>query len=202
MDPRLDTENLRDCQVPLGAVWSPRPVFRNERGTGPSFADVVTIHEGGAVDYVQRYNGLFTSPLDLKDFPFDRQTLAASVVMRGTPPADLRFELRDDAGTANRLSIADWRVGDWTVDYVPLAVGQGAREIAQVNFNIEVARNRAYYIQKIFLPLFLIVMMSWAVFWIDPAIMPAQIGHLDVGRADPDRVSVQPRVSCCPGSPT
>jgi len=175
-DPRLDTEQMRDCRVPQNAVWSPRPVFRNERGTSGSFADVVTIREGGLVDYVQRHNGLFTSSLKLKDFPFDSQMLEASVVLRGLQPDDLRFERHEDTGTANSLSIADWRVGEWDVDFVPLAVGQGARELAQVNFRIQVVRNRAYYIQKIFLPLFLIVVMSWAVFWIDPTIMPAQVG--------------------------
>jgi len=175
-DPRLDTETLEDCRVPLSSVWSPRPTFRNERGAGRSFAEVVTIGPGGAVDYVQRYNGEFTSPLDLEDFPFDTQVLEASVVMRGTAPEELRFSVDDDTGRAERLSIADWKPGDTTVDYSPLVVGQAGREVAQVNFKISAARNRAYYIQKIFLPLFLIVMMSWAVFWIDPGIMPAQIG--------------------------
>ena len=175
-DPRLDTEDLKDCRVPQSSVWGPRPTFRNERGAARSFADVVTIREGGAVDYVQRYNGEFTSPLNLKDFPFDTQVLEASVVMRGTSPEDLSFAIDDDTGRAETLSIADWVPGESTVDFLPLQVGQGGREVAQVNFRIKATRNRAYYIQKIFLPLFLIVVMSWAVFWIDPAIMPAQVG--------------------------
>jgi len=175
-DPRLASESLASCQVPLSAIWSPRPVFRNDRGTATSFADLATISDGGKVDYVQRFNGEFTSPLNLKDFPFDQQTLEASVVLRGHEPEELRFEIDARTGVAERLSIADWEMGNSTIDYEPLRIGAGAGAVAQVNFRISATRNRAYYIQKIFLPLFLIVVMSWAVFWIDPGIMPAQIG--------------------------
>lgn len=175
-DPRLDAEGLKDCRVPLSSVWSPRPTFRNERGASRSFEEVVTIRDGGLMDYVQRYNGEFTSPLHLEDFPFDTQALEASVVMRGLEPAELRFTIDDETGAAETLSIADWVPGASTVNFDPLVVGKGVREVAQVNFTIPAVRNRAYYVQKIFLPLFLIVMMSWAVFWIDPGIMPAQIG--------------------------
>ncbi len=176
IDPRLAAESLAGCQVPLSAIWSPRPVFRNERAVGQSFPEVAVIRPDGRVDYVQRYNGEFTSPLALEDFPFDRQTLEASVVMRGNAPDDLSFTIHDRTGVAEGLSIADWDTGSVTADFRPLSIAGGVQELAQVNFLLPVVRNRAYYIQKIFLPLFLIVVMSWAVFWIDPDIMPAQVG--------------------------
>ena len=42
-------------------------------------------------------------------------------------------------------------------------------------FEFTASRNVAYYIWKVILPLVLIVMMSWVVFWIDPATSNSQI---------------------------
>src|SRR5207248_10396888 len=42
-------------------------------------------------------------------------------------------------------------------------------------FDFTASRNVEHYILKVILPLILIVMMSWAVFWIDPATSSSQI---------------------------
>jgi hypothetical protein len=47
---------------------------------------------------------------------------------------------------------------------------------SRFTFEIHANRITAYYVWKVLLPLCLIVAMSWAVFWIDPAQFGTQIG--------------------------
>ena len=42
-------------------------------------------------------------------------------------------------------------------------------------FEFTASRNVQHYVLKVILPLVLIVMMSWAVFWIDPVTSNSQI---------------------------
>jgi hypothetical protein len=85
--------------------------------------------------------------------------------------------LQDErTGFAEEFSIADWTVTGSSVEYEPFRLPTAEQSYPQITYRVEVRRNRAYYAQKVFLPLILIICMSWAVFWIDPKLVPPQIG--------------------------
>jgi hypothetical protein len=46
----------------------------------------------------------------------------------------------------------------------------------RLTYYIEAQRNAQYYVLTMFLPMSLIVFMSWTVFWLQPEIVPARIG--------------------------
>ncbi len=74
------------------------------------------------------------------------------------------------------LTITDWIVGEVRAEVKGRYIGPRDWTIAAVSFKVPVQRRIGFYTMKTFLPLTLIVCMSWAVFWIKPGLLPPQIG--------------------------
>jgi hypothetical protein len=106
----------------------------------------------------------------------DRQTLTMGVVFGRVEAEEISFVQDARTGSSGDFSIADWTVARGAVAYEPFRLPTSDQYFPQVAYRVEVRRNRAYYAQKVFLPLILIVCMSWAVFWIDPKLVPPQVG--------------------------
>ena len=179
-DPRLvsgeDAGSLAGCRLDLNAVWNPLLIIVNERSVRRLLDEAVTVEADGTIEYQQRLQGEFTTPLKLQDFPFDEHELSFELVSRGFFPEEVRFIPLKGGDLLAELTITDWQVGKG------YAVVEGryieARDwtIAGVNFRVPVKRRVGFYAMKTFLPLTLIVCMSWAVFWIKPGLLPPQIG--------------------------
>ena len=180
-DPRLtagaDGTPLAGCRLPLAAVWHPKLAIINDRDLKKRLEEQVTIEADGVVRYAQRFLGELRTPLDLRDFPFDRHQLAIEAATFGYPPEEVSLVV--DPGTTGRLetlSAAEWSIGAAAAAVEPLRVEQIDRTISRVVYRLEVSRETGFYLWKVFMPLTLIVFMSWAVFWIDPSHVPPQIG--------------------------
>jgi hypothetical protein len=74
--------------------------------------------------------------------------------------------------------VTGWRkllnISDWTVEGVEGTIGRLYSEAddgfySRYDFKISAHRATGYYLWKVILPLCLIVVMSWCVFWINPA---------------------------------
>jgi hypothetical protein len=155
---------------PLAEVWHPRLQLVNEQRLQTTFADVVEVSPGGEVVYRQRVIGHLSQPLDLRAFPFDRQTFAIRIVAAGYTPEEVSFAPLEDAdmGMSESTSVADWTILGWTAApqvYQPLPAGLAD---AGFVFSFEAQRLSGYFILKVIVPLVLIVGMSWIAFWIDP----------------------------------
>ena len=85
----------------------------------------------------------------------------------------LKIGLKSGIGIADHLSESDWRILSTDIKVKPYTISPGTR-IAACHFEFTAARNSTYFVIKVILPLLLIVMMSWAVFWIDPTDSSAQ----------------------------
>jgi gamma-aminobutyric acid receptor subunit beta len=181
MDPRLVAQDLPTplvgCTLPMSSVWNPLPEVVNERDVRRRFDETVTVDETGLVRHVQRIQGEFTVPLDLREFPFDSQRLSIEIVARNHTPDEVAFVLdKRVTGMEERLTLTDWTIGATGSDFTPKYLVPQARYLSQVQMYFEIHRDLRYYYLKIFLPLTLIICMSWAVFWINPNHLPAQIG--------------------------
>ncbi|MGB5880340.1 MAG: hypothetical protein WBH85_09960, partial [Thermoanaerobaculia bacterium] len=142
------------------------------------FETPVRIEEGGVVRYAQRFQGELTTPLDLRDFPFDSQELRLELVAAGFSPEEVEFVTSPEVGgRSENLTIADWSVGEkGDVVTEPFFLASQKRYLPRILYRLTVNRNRGYFVIKVLIPLSLIICMSWAVFWINPRHLPAQIG--------------------------
>ena len=165
----------------LSDVWSPRLTIVNLQQQWTAFPEAVEISPVGEVVYRQKIWGRFSQPLDLKNFPLDRQLLEIHLAAAGLLENEVKMvSLKRGSGRASgigqQISVPDFRVVSWKAESSPYIAYKGAPGTAGFLFQIEMARQPMYYLVKVIIPLCLIVMMSWAPNWIDPDQIGANLG--------------------------
>jgi hypothetical protein len=183
-DPRLTHTGNGVVRHSLEQIWHPRAVIVNETNSvSRKFPDMAEVEPDGTVIYRQRYAGAFAQPLRLRSFPFDRQTFRLQFVAIRYRPDEVRFVpdqdwidhgLKQAAGIAPSITLPDWTIENWNSKSLSYALAPGF-EHSGYAFEFTASRNVQYYILKVILPLVLIVMMSWCVFWIDPNTSNSQL---------------------------
>jgi len=128
--------------------------------------------EGDKVSYVRRYNGKVVQKMDFRNFPFDSQQFEVDIFLSETRPINLLLE-EEDFGAYGSLSIPGWKISKETVIPLDLNLAIGERPTFSITFIGK--RKSGYYLLKVILPILLIVMMSWTVFWVDPTKNDAQL---------------------------
>ena len=176
-DSRLAHTGSGIARYPIDQVWHPRLAVVNETNVVThKWPDVVEVEPDGLVTYRQRYAGAFTQALRLRSFPFDRQTFHIQLVavryqineVTFVPDQQwIRNGVQRAAGIADSITLPDWTVENWDAKPRNYALAPGFEYSGYV-FEFTATRKVLHYILKIMLPLVLIVMMSWTVFWTDP----------------------------------
>jgi hypothetical protein len=82
--------------------------------------------------------------------------------------------VKQAAGISTRITLADWSIEGWSLQQAPYVLAPKI-ENAGYTFEFKASRKAQHYLLKVILPMVLIVMMSWAVFWIDPTNAGSQI---------------------------
>jgi hypothetical protein len=80
----------------LSEIWRPNIQAINQQHVWESFPEAAEITPEGLVSYRQRLWGDFSQKMNLKDFPFDRQTFKVQFVAAGYNPGQI--ELVSDKG--------------------------------------------------------------------------------------------------------
>jgi hypothetical protein len=178
-DPRLaDLDGSSSARrLRLDQVWHPALDVFNQRDISLRFPGVVRVDAEGNVHYRQRYYGTLSSPLDLREFPFDQHALPIHLVSYTYSPSEIALTL-DEArsGHLGEFSAAGWEFETGEVRIYAEQLRTLGEERARMTFEILGRRDSGFYLWTAILPLSLIVLMAWAVFWIDPEYLPAQIG--------------------------
>lgn len=173
-DPRLafDPKAVGDTEIryTLDKIWEPSLQIVNSQSGVKKGALELTAKPDGTVSYTEFINATVSSDLDLRRFPFDSQT--AKVVFESLSFDDKRIVLKVDpieAGYSKEgfVSLSEWRIlgsnSQVTIDKSDTSV----KNYWRYTFELQLKRNYQFYIFKVFIPLLLITLLSWATFWID-----------------------------------
>ncbi len=153
-------------------VWFPLLQFDNSAAPRVLSSYLLVGHADGTMNYIEKFQVRASSNMKLRAFPFDSQ--------------DLEIYIHPFTGQVNRieLEVNPKSTGISNAPYTPLPLWQtssityrsvsgemsgeaGAIEAgSHVVFGIHVKRNSEYYTFRIFLPLALMVAVSWGVLWI------------------------------------
>src|SRR6266403_1638961 len=177
-DPRLARTGGGVALYPLDQIWNPRVVVVNETNSiSHRFPDSVEVGADGTVIYRQRLVGSFTQALVLNSFPFDKEVFRVQLAAVKYSPSEVSLVpdekwiaagINRATGISPSITLPDWTVEKWEVKRLVYALAPGL-ENSGYAVEFTASRNVQHYILKVILPLVLIVMMSWAVFWIDPS---------------------------------
>lgn len=183
-DPRLAHGDAAGKNYALDDIWHPNWVVANDDGSvKQTLSPIAHAAADGTVSLRQRFVGAFMQKLDLRKFPFDQHGFRAHFVALGHRPEEIRFlpderavtaGMSQGTGFAKSLTMVDWSVDTPTAFAAPYHAAPGL-DVAGYAFEFQAKREVHHYVVKVIIPLLLIVMMSWTVFWIDPTAGGPQI---------------------------
>ena len=153
--------------------WFPDIEFINVIGMRTIPKSRVTIKSNGDVMYNERFDATFTSNMNFRRFPFDNQKFLIEIesfsmdtelmvfVERAKDELDKENENISYFNSEWNPKVKEERVS--TITYPHLGGSKFSR------YTIEIVTHRVpnYYIWQFILPLFLIILSSWSVFWIE-----------------------------------
>jgi hypothetical protein len=176
MDSRLAHAGEVACIAAMDQVWTPLLQLLNRRRIEKIREPQLSVAPNGLVTLILRSYGEFSFRADLTDFPFDQQELSFNVVSTySEQEVRLRTQM-EFLGLAEQLSVANWTI---TIDnfrarseYVPAV----DKHLARLDLVLTAQRLTSYYTWQQLLPLLLVVMMTWVVFWIPLEFVPPRVG--------------------------
>ena len=175
-DPRLARPGENNViSLPLSGIWNPRLRILNQRDVKTHFPEIARIDADGFVVYEQRYSGDFTVIADIHRFPFDERTITISMLTVDHSPSAVRLDFTETSiDRADEFSIPNWSTGDVTAR-TGIFSAFGGREFLRLDIELKGSRKSSYHIWSIVVPLILIVMMSWSVFFVKPKHLGSQM---------------------------
>lgn len=162
----------------LDEVWHPTLIIYNRRTATESLPRQVTVQPDGTLVYMQRYTGLFSASMDLREFPKDRQEFFIWLVSpaRVGPAVRLVPMTSLPVLAASELSISDWDIGELSLGSETFHLAPGAPANPGIRLTIPGTRRVTYYTIQVLIPLVAIVMMAYTVFWVAPTVVPTRVG--------------------------
>jgi fumarate reductase subunit D len=170
---RFDEKDI----LPVTELWTPNLQVVNQQKIWPTLPEVVQVNPDGKVFYQQRVWGQFSMPFNLRNFPFDTQDFSIQFMSVASRGEKIKFIQSKEisSGLAEKFSQADWKILKWEANEKKFTPRETIdRDGFIMTFWAE--RKTGYYIIKMIIPLILIVMMSWTVFWVDPKDAGTQVG--------------------------
>ena len=174
---------------PQNVDWSRirKPVIEliNSQDAEPLGQEVLRLESPGVARCENRYAGTFSSRMDLEDFPFDEQFLSILVESQNETADQMVFFFRPNQGVrvdvrgktvpirmgsvfGSELYLPEWKVTTANVREATYHY-YGDHPYSRFQLDLKIARRVGYYIWKIMSVLVMLVVLSWAVFLIDPA---------------------------------
>jgi len=174
--PRYPGEKFR--LLPRGSIWQPRFEFVNSVAPHQIYDTVLQVTPSGMVTYIERDSAALSTEFRLRRFPFDHQTLSLFVHPFIDQASIVVF--RDDNPMTSITSEQKLysALPEWNIESIQAhtkSVALKGTHIAEARFDITVARRFGFYVWKVFLPLLLMVLLSWTVFWVDHRDLAVQV---------------------------
>jgi hypothetical protein len=169
-------EGSADCPVPRDRLWMPAIEPDNLRSRQQFYADHFLVDAEGRVSIVRRIFVQVANPLDFHDFPFDHHRFVFTFWPTVSRSDEVRFVALDRLLRLNeKLSIHGWRVGPLTASASEGERTGRAGAFARYDATLVLRRNARFYVWKLGLPLGLIVLMAYSVYFIPPTGVPQQV---------------------------
>uniref|UniRef100_A0A8R1Y068 Ig-like domain-containing protein n=2 Tax=Onchocerca volvulus TaxID=6282 RepID=A0A8R1Y068_ONCVO len=195
-DARLAYERLADenTQVPpfvvLAAseqpdltqqIWMPDTFFQNEKEARRHLIDkpnvLIRIHPDGQILYSVRLSLVLSCPMSLEYYPLDRQTCLIDLASYAYTTDDIKYEwkvknpIQQKEGL--RQSLPSFELQDVLTEYCTSKTNTG--EYSCLRTIMILRREFSYYLLQLYIPSFMLVIVSWVSFWLDKDSVPARV---------------------------
>jgi hypothetical protein len=146
-----------------GLEW-PRFVLYNQQGKRWSQAEFFSVYPLGEVTYHERFSATLQAPdFDFRRFPFDTQQFFIRLISV-FPEENYVFEnMPELTRVGQQLGEEEWYITKYDTSVTTLTVNQNHSEFS---FRFQAQRHLSYYVFRIFIPLLLIITVSWVTFFL------------------------------------
>ncbi|QDP71536.1 hypothetical protein FOG18_02575 [Legionella israelensis] len=150
----------------LKTMWWPYFIFLDTRGTTQVTHKAMKISNNGMVEYMAKYTLSIETALNMHKFPFDTQTINIQVTPFGPMPYRIQYYLLNDKIGINPVA----HIEEWELTGTKNKISAQNENQYQLSLNYQ--RKSGYYLYKVFLPMLIIVFISYMVLWLprQPAI--------------------------------
>ena len=168
-DPRLAAkpgENVDRVKLfRPGEIWLPKLEMINSVSPREQHDITITVDPSGTVEYAEVFAVTLSTQLRLRSFPFDSQSLAILVRPLRSPDQPVTL-VADSTRCGSSVQLAQWRTLGLDTSIGTATTLENAPPLPQVSFYLRVKRRYIFYVWKVFVPLVVMVMISWTAFWI------------------------------------
>lgn len=160
-----------------GTIWFPLLQFDNSAFPRALSSYLLTGGSDGTINYTEKFAVKLSTNMQLRAFPFDSQDLQIVVHPFTTQANGVILSVDPHTtgiSTAPYTPLPLWHTGSVSYQTISQSIEAGMPHY-HVMFKIHVVRNSEYYIYRIFLPLSLMVAVSWGVLWVPPSDLNSQL---------------------------
>jgi len=174
-------ENDKASDLIKSDVWVPAFEFVNIQGKQDTQHFQVSIQPDGTVTYEERFFGVFHTEMNFRKFPFDYKKFVVEIEPFSYDQNFLKFgALTLFPDTSDTCQALDMTLGkDWNLTGInvhtdfseygqpdALSTGEEYGIYSRAVFEVHAKRISGYFIWQVLLPLFLIILASFTIFWI------------------------------------
>jgi hypothetical protein len=176
-DPRLAVQRAdpsKPREYDVKALWIPTLEVNNAAVPRQISARQAFVDFDGTVHYVEKFTSTVQADLHFRAFPFDRQALDVYIHPFVGEAQFVRLKVyraRSGVSDAPYVPLPLWDLGPVT----QTEMAPGADGASSLRFRAVVTRDFHYYVWRMFVPLFLLVCMSWSVLWMPPGDLSNQV---------------------------
>jgi hypothetical protein len=166
----------------LAANWSPQLFAVNVVDAPADRLARALLYPDGTVTVRERVRRVLRAQMDFHWFPFDSQILPVHVESMLYDSDEVRLETEVEfTGFDPTFEIAEWTVTDLTTVNEVRTRLQENQTYDRLSFLVQIDRQRGYYLWKIILPIVVIVILSWIVFWMSTEPLGRRAGVSSTG---------------------
>jgi Neurotransmitter-gated ion-channel ligand binding domain/Neurotransmitter-gated ion-channel transmembrane region len=166
----------------VSPAWYPQVVLANESGLYESDAVILRLQPDGTSTLISTINAVAETDFNMRRYPFDKQRLEAVFELVGFDTGEVVLEA--GPGEKDRpIHVSQWDLSGIETairNRDSIAVGSSGKSSEfVVTFNVQ--RDPMFTLRLVGMPLALIVMLSWSVFWMERSSLGDRIGVSFVG---------------------
>ena len=155
----------------LSTGWYPQVVLVNESGLYQKNGVVQRVQPDGTSTLIETLNASAETEFDMSRFPFDRHRLEAVFEVLGFDQDEVVLQVESDAASslAGEVRVPQWSITGASVSVRDRSAFYAGRRGVSSAFivSIDVQRESFYANRLVTIPLVVIVLLSFSVFWMD-----------------------------------
>lgn len=167
-------ENEEAQDLLRSEIWFPILEFINIQGNKELYDTKITIRPDGKVIYKEHFSGIFHTEMQSKKFPFDSKNFLIEIEPFSHSQEKLRFQnalLLPKNDSLMNLNLESGWVLTNTGSRIDSAFYQQNLEVesnpfSKIIFEVKAKRVHKYYVWHILIPILMITLLSFIVFWI------------------------------------